>query len=240
MEKIENLAAMYRKGDITDYVMERELSAYLGSRATVKITDSSSTNLGKSYCIMPLPEKRAEGFHITYFLDREAIRTYYTAYEFGLVMEKVARLEQDILLAYNKFLSKHFNSDITYGTALGFILDLYLTFKTALDIKDGIEFLPEDSKVREAVVKLQDGEYKESDLEALLVDNTVSKSVLDYVKKYVKEFDLGGGKILIVKDATEIPLVNLGAQQILPYCTSTFGTRDHKDIPHDYMPTTNQ
>ena len=74
MEKIENLAAMYRKGDITDYVMERELSAYLGSRATVKITDSSSTNLGKSYCIMPLPEKRAEGFHITYFLDREAIR----------------------------------------------------------------------------------------------------------------------------------------------------------------------
>lgn len=236
MEKIETLAKLFREGSVSEYVMERELSAFLGDRVTVSITTKSRSNMATSYCIFPVPEKRVEGFHLTYFIDRDAILTHYNPFEFGLVIEKLRKIEQDILFSYNKFLSRTAGSDVTYGMIVGYLLDLYLTVKTALDIKDGISFLPSDGDVREKALKFQEGRYNANDIESVVIDNFAPKDALALAKNQIREASIGQPRIKFAKDVMELPAVNLGAQEIMAHCTSTFGVRDHKDIPWNYTP----
>ena len=74
MEKLETVLEMYKKGEVTDYVLEREMGSFLGNRITVKLAKDSKNTQTTSYCFFPFPEFLAEGFHITYFVDEDAIR----------------------------------------------------------------------------------------------------------------------------------------------------------------------
>lgn len=242
MENIESLIKLYRKDTITDYVMERELTRYLGEDTTVRLIEKPNKNLNKSFCIFPIPERLVEGFHIVYFVDKDALKVSYDVPDIILILARVKSSKQDIFMAYNKFIRRNESSDISYGMALGFLLDLYLTFRISLDIRSDIDLLPEEEKIRDISVKANNGEYKPEDREALLIINALSNEVLEFAKKYVKTnpTNIGGPRLVLVSDADMIPSVNLGQQEIMAHCTSTFGIRQHTEIPENYKPETNQ
>ena len=241
LEELQNVVAMYKKDKITQYVVEREIAKFLGDKVHVKISDENRNVVTKTFGVFILPEKLTDGFHITYFIDKSAILSFYTEEEFSVVLMRLKDSKQDVLKRFNDFLNENLRRDVSYNSALGFILDLYASYRNLLSIGAKSEiYLPDDDIVRIYSDKFSTEVATNEDREKLALEEFISPQVLEFVKKYVKIADESEIKIKFVDNATEIPQFNYFYQHTKENVTGTFGIRDHKEIPHDYIPRTNQ
>lgn len=237
MESLESLISLYKKDKITDYVVERELSLFLGMNVHVRITTESMNAGGKSFVLFAIPEKLTEGFVITIFVDKYAIQNFYTAEEFEVLMNRFKKKIQTILRRYFQFLTENDNNDITYNYALGFLLSLYSLYRGDLIISND-SFLVDEADLLKLADKFSLGDVKKEDMEAALINNMINGEIAEFIKRYVRVS--GELKFVITDDTDEKPSFNVWQKEILNNVTSSYGIRNHKEIPYDYLPKTNQ
>ena len=236
-EKMQSIISLFKKDQITPYVVEREVAQELGDDCSVKIVKDPKNIATKSFCIFALPQKLINGFHITFIVDEGCIKNIYTDEDFAVVVERLKNKKQAIFKRFNKFLKETKNKDTSYNYALGFILDLYNVYRADLTVRDG-EYLPDDGEMMKYADLFTMENGNKEDIESLLLGEFVCPEIIEFVKQYVKagEFKEENEKIFEV----EVPTFNLGQQEIKKHVSSTFGIRNHKDIPYDYYPKTNQ
>ena len=237
IEKIKTIVEMYKKDKVTDYVLERELSEFFGDLVEVKL--EKEKGIGKeSYCVFAIPEKRQEGFKIVFVIDVNAIKNIYKEDEFAVVCERLQDKIQKILTKYHAFKNETAGKDITLNCALGFLLNLYLSYRNELAIGSA-EYLTDEVDVMKYadIFSLENGNSE--DLENAKIKGIISNTILEYCKKYVKLADVMRFTTSTFGEP-EKPVFCMGQQEMIKHVTSTFGVRDHKEIPYDYLPKTNQ
>ena len=243
LEELQNIVTMYKKDKITQYVVEKEIAKFMGDKSHVKISESKKNIVTKSFGVFILPEKLSDGFHMTYIIDPNALLNIYTEEEFSVIMSRLRDKKQNILKKFHEFINDGKENDTSYGIALGFILDLYAGYMHLLNISTkSAEYLPDDDAIRIYIDKFSVGKSTREDLEKLSIEEFVSAEILEFAKKYVKLAERSENDIVIrvVDNALDIPQYNYYYQHTKENCTSTFGIRDHKEIPYDYTPKTNQ
>lgn len=238
LEALQNIVAMYKKDKITKYVAEREIAKFMGDKTHAVISDDKKNIISKTFGVFVLPERLTDGFHITYVIDSNAIMSFYSEEEFGIVMTRLKNNVQHIFKKYHEFNNSNKENEVSYGDALGFILDLYAGYRHLLRVNEkSDEYLTDDDVIRLYIDKFITGKATKEDSEKLALEEFVSPEILEFVKRYIKR---GNNFIRIVDNADEIPTVNMFTNIIKDNVTSTFGIRDHKEIPHDFLPKTNQ
>lgn len=234
IEKIKLIVSMFKADKISSYVFERELGEYFGDKISVIL---EKTNSNKSYGIFAVPEKLVEGLKITFVIDEYALKTIYNEEEFAYICERLLEKEQKLLSRYNNFYVDSRKRDVSLQYALGFLLSLYQDC-FGIVTNDNTSF-PEENDVMNYVDIFSSESATSEDIEGAKVKGVLSNKIIDFAKKYVKH-----GDEISVRFATtfevEKPAFCLGQQEILKHATSTFGVRDHKEIPYDYLPKTNQ
>ena len=75
-------------------------------------------------------------------------------------------------------------------------------------------------------------------MEAALINNMINGEIAEFIKRYVRVS--GELKFVITDDTDEKPSFNVWQKEILNNVTSSYGIRNHKEIPYDYLPKTNQ
>lgn len=237
-EKLQSVLTLYKKDQITNYVAEREIAQAMGENVSVKIVKDPKNIASTSFCVFALPKKLVQGYHITFIIDEDALRQIYSEEDFAVVVERLNAKKQAILTKYHKFEKETKKRDVSYNFALGFLLELYSLYRADLSVKDG-EYLPDDSEMLKFAELFTSESGTQQDIEKLLLGEFVCPEIIEMVKGYVKTGDFRDD-ILDFKAETETPKFNGGQQEIKKYATSTFGIRNHKDIPYDYIPKTNQ
>ena len=238
-EKLESLFTLFKKDQLTKYVVEREIANYLGEDFTVKIVENKKNIASKSFCVYIFPEKLTQGFHITMMIDEDAIKNIYTEEDFAVVLSRLQAKKQQILKKYNAFLKETKKKDISYNFALGFILDLYTSYRSDLSVRNG-EYLPDDGDMIKyaQLFTMEDG--TRHDIEKLTLEEIVCPEMLEFVKRYVQSGNFADDEpIFGAKAVAETPTFNFGQQELKKHSTSTFGIRNHKEIPYNYLPDTN-
>ena len=236
MEKLETLFKLYKNDSITDYVVERELSRYFGDQVSVRLTEDLGVNRGTTFTYFALPEKLVEGYHITYFLDKAAIKVIYTEEELAMITEKLNNKTFSIIRKYNSFLNETKDFAVTYTEALAFLLELYSFYRSEMSIKNG-ELLPADDEILKYVDKFNTQKAEDIDIECLLQKGYIPPQAISFAKAMSHDIP---GSITINFSKEERPSMNIGYNAIKSVCTSTFGEREHKDIDPNYIPSTNQ
>jgi len=242
METIENLVTMYKNGGITDYVLERELTALMGPHTDVSFSKDPNNSIEKSFIIFAYPQKLEEGFHISFFLDKEAVRTYYSPKAFSVMFLNLKETQQSILIKFNDFLKETTERDISFDYAVGFLLSLYASYEHAFKVGE-TNFLQDDAEVMKMADKFSMEDATTEDLENILIKEMIPQDIIELVKNFVAKVSNAKDavpKIKVVDFDIEQPTFNLGQQEVMKYCSSTLGARDHKEIPFDYTPSTNQ
>lgn len=235
-EKIKSILMLYKQDKISEYVLERELGEYFGDLVRIQIEKESTT--GKtSYCIFAIPELKKEGFRILFIIDKNALKNIYKEDEFVVVCERLKNKLQNILKRYHSFRKETSDSEVSMNHALGFLLSLYSSYYSDLLIGNR-EYLPEEDDIMKYTDLFTMEEANSEDLETVKIKGILSNTIIDAAKVYVKFAT--GLKLNFASTEVEKPVFNLGQQEIIKHCTSTFGVRDHKEIPYDYLPKTNQ
>lgn len=239
-EKIKSLVQMYKKDKVTDYVLERELSVFFtegGVRTTVRLEKEIGLNK-TSYCFFLVPERREEGFHMNIVVDVNCIKIYYSEDEIVEICNRLRNKLQTYLGKYHRFVSDNAGKEVGRNAAIGFLLSLYSTYRSSL-IVESDSFLPDENDVLKYADIFTMETANSEDLETIKVRGMISNVIIDLCKKYIKASD--SIKLKFMDTYTiEKPTFCLGDQEIRKHCTSTFGVRDHKEIPYDYLPKTNQ
>lgn len=240
MEKVKSLVDMYKKEQISDYVLERELASYMGEKVHVIISKDNKNIVTKTFAVFMFPQLLSDGFHITYIIDVHAIKEFYNAEEFAVVISRLKDKNQKYLAKFNTFNKDSRDGVVTYGYALGFFLDLYASYMSELRINsESDKFLPEADEIRKYADKFNTETNDRSDLESLVLKGYLCDEATEFIKKYIHDSRKGedGLVVKLVDDSIfDVPQFNLGQQELLKMATSSFGTRDHKEIPHDYQP----
>lgn len=236
-EKIKSIVTLYKQDKISEYVLERELGEYFGDLVNIQIEKESTTGK-QSYCFFAFPKMKKEGFRLTFIIDSNAIKNIYKEDEFVVVCERLKGKIQNILKRYHSFMSETKTRDISMNSALGFLLNLYLSYRSELIIGN-IEALPEETDIMKYADLFSMESANSEDLETVKIKGILTNAILLMAKEYVKLSDV---LTLNVTDRTEYekPVFCMGQQEIIKHVTSTFGVRDHKEIPYDYLPKTNQ
>ena len=227
---------MFRDGRVSEYVLERELSAFMGDLFHVRLSKEAKAQGPMSYSFFMVPERLVEGFKIVLFIDESAVMSFYNDTDIVETLVKLQANTQKILKKYAKFRNE--DRDISLNYSVGFLLNLYMDYKHDLSMDPNAPFLPSDADVLKYSDLFSMENATRSDLETLLINKYICNDIIDFVKeKYVHP--AYNSAIINVKFADsekEVPAFNLGRQQVLPFCTSTFGIRHHEDIPYDYTP----
>lgn len=236
IEKIKNVVEMYRKQQISEYVLERELASFMGDKAHVVISKDNKNIVTKSFAVFLFPQMMSDGFHITYIIDEHAVKDFYNAEEFAVVMNRLRGKTQKYLLKFNEFIKDTKEQTVSYSFALGFFLDLYAMYMHELRINETSDnFLPDAAELKGYADKFNTETSERSDLESLVLKGYLCDEITEFVKKYIHESKNDNISIKLVdKNAFETPQFNLGQQELLKFATSSFGVRDHKELPHDY------
>lgn len=235
MEKIESLMSLYRKDKITDYVIERELAAYMGNDISVKFSEDSKAT-SNTFGFFALPERLVEGLHITFIVDKNAFLNFYSDQEIQIIVERLKMEKQHIYKKYMEFISEGNDRDISFDYAMGFLLNLYSLYKSKLIIEDGSFLIPDDELLK-YIDKFSLEIATNSDVEAMMINQYICQEIVEFAKKYVK-VNNDEIKIKIVDINYEMPQLNLGMQEIRKYANPNY--IKHQDIPYDYKPETNQ
>ena len=236
-EKIKSVLMLYKKDKISEYVLERELGQFFGDSVQV-IIEKESTTGKESYCVFAVPQMRSEGLRIVFVMDKNAIRNIYSEEEFVVVCERLRDQIQPIMRRYYNFVRDTRENDVGMNAALGFFLSLYMSYLSDL-VFGNVEKLPDEDDIMKYADLFTMENANSEDLENAKIKGILSNSILELAKKYVKMSDVIK---LAVHDRPEMekPVFCMGQQEIIKHVTSTFGVRDHKEIPYDYLPKTNQ
>lgn len=236
--ELQNTILMYKKDRITKYVLEREIAAFMGDKVHVKV-DCNRNVVGKTYCINVFPERQSDGFHLTLIIDENAIKGLFTEEEFVKILEKLYEQNQKILQKYNSFSIETAQTEVSMSMALGFILDLYLDYRNCFLGFGKDTVLTDENELRNLTDKFNLETADTSDKERLVLDGFISELGIEMCKKYIHTMD--GIKIHFADDnEQETPDVDFWNNRMEELSTSTIGVRDHKEIPDDYLPKTNQ
>ena len=235
---------LYKAEKITEFAFQQEFSNFVGTLAEVHVASNPSKNTASSYGIFVYPEKHINGVKLIYLIDKNVIfNGLYTESDIVERLDALKEFKQGIIKEFLKFCRKNRDTVVTLGKALALYLRIYSSTLDTLHI-DGKDFLPESGKVLDAIVKLEDGIDVDENVESLIVNNILPKEILDVAEALIH--DSPEGEILttvqFVTDGRELPSVNLGQQEIRDLCTGNFGigNRDHREVRHDYTPSTNQ
>ena len=241
IEELKNTLEQYKNDQITDFVLEKTLAEFLGNRninINVKVVEGKAGSQ-TSFVMFAIPERLTEGYSITFYLDKNALRSgIFETWELRSMFTRLVAHIQTILSAYRKFEINTVTFDVSFGYALAYLLALYKEYRDCFLALDKEKYLPDVSKLNEYIEKLKSGDELSSTIEALKINEYICDEIVDHTKKYVRE----NGEIKIrftTKPETEKP-VELGSIMIRPYATNDFGVRSSKEISYDYNPLTNQ
>ena len=235
-DSLQSLVSLFKKDQISKYVAEREIAQYMGNDVTVQIVDKKKNISSKSFCIFVLPEKQTQGFNITLIIDSTAIKNIYSDEDFIVVLERLKSKKQKFFKRYNDFLKEKDDTEISLNYALGFILDLYSFYRSDLSVRNG-DYLPDDDNVIKYAELFTTENGKHQDIEKMLIEEIICTEILDFAKKYV---GINSKEIKFGSEDDDSPSYNEQYQKLIKTSTSTFGTRNHKEIPYNYLPKTNQ
>ena len=237
MEELINMLNLFKAGKITQYAVEKELSKFMGMSSSCQFANDSKNTHQTSYFIMPLVEKRVEGLHVIFLIDADAVLRVYTANEIMIALNNLLVKKQEILKRYNAFYRISSGNEVSRNAAIGFILSVYQSVKECLNVNPDLKHLPNDAELAEAITKLREETATKSDIESYLIKELFAPEVMKFAEEKISH-SIPGPKIIVSDE--EKPTFNLGQQEILKHCTSTFGVRDHKEIQYNYKPSTNQ
>lgn len=237
MEKVESLLDLYRKEKITDYVIERELSSFLGNDVSVLFSKDCKNNIPTSFILFAVPEKLVEGLHLTLIVDKMSLLNNYSDTEIGMLFDKFKSEKYTIYKKYMTFLNENIDKDISFNYALGFLLNLYASYKNKL-IFDNSSFLPSDDELLKYCDKFSMEEATSGDLESLLIQEFICPEIVDFAKKYVRQAK-GELRIKTVENELDKYSINFGQQEIRKYANNCLDGWN-RNIPFDYVPDTNQ
>ena len=239
MENIEALITMYKADKITPYVVERELSNYMGNRCVVQIIEQTNHDVNKSFCFFALPELKVEGLVLTFIVDKAAILSLYNADEVAVICERLRNNIQKILSKYNDFLNNHAAQDISKYDILGFILGLYSLYAGEFNV-GGKNASPDIDEVLKASDKFITGQAIPEDIERLQISDIICKEVLDYCERQARVASEKVTIKVVDKVEREIPAFCIGKQEIRKYCAPDSREKLERVIPYNYLPKTNQ
>jgi len=240
MEYIKTVIESYKKDKITNYLLERELSKYLGSGFSVKIANDTKANVNTTYSIFPVPELRTEGLNITVIFNKQAIMNLYSVDELAVILLKIADLKQKIFREFMRFRSD--SGEITANLAIGFLLGLYENcFKEALKVGSTGEFFLPDSDIMFKYIDLFNTQSATAeDIESILIQGLIPEEAIILSKNYIRTYSNAPEVKIIDDSGRDLPSLNFGQQEIRKNVTSTWGVQDHAEIKYDYLPNTNQ
>lgn len=241
VEKIKSLIMLFKKDKITPYVVERELSNFLGNFCNVKLIEMTNHDVNKSFGFFACPERLVEGLRITFFVDTTAILELYTEDEVACICERLRNDVQKILRKYNNFIIQHVSQDLSKSDILGFVLNLYATYSGDLICGDK-NIVPDIDEMLKLADKFSTGMGTEDDIEKLLISDMICREVLDYCQRQARIAESKEEIKIKVSDTIEkeIPTFCLGQQEIRKYCGPDVRGKMHNEIPYDYTPKTNQ
>ena len=236
-KEIFDIIELYKKGSVTKYVIEKELSIFMGDRCEVEIVNDGSVSTATSFGIFTLPEMRSNGIYVKYLIDSETLN-FLNSEQLEAVLERLKGVQEPVKRAYFNFKRDTDSDVLTLNGAIAGLLKLYLLTLPALSIQDA-NFLPKESQILDIIKKAENRELSGQDLESLKINDTIPQEVI----KHAKEISHDSKNIInsdLSKNGCELPTFNLGYQEVRSLCTGECRDYAHKDIKFDYRPTTNQ
>ena len=195
--KLKYLVEQFKKGEVSELELELQLMAVCQpkfiSGVSFKISNGANRNANTSYLVFPIAEKRVEGIHITYIIDRDMIVNNLLDTEslIRLIIIAVLKAEK-IRRAYYEFF-KSYEAIFSLGFVVAFELALYREILVDF-CKDETKrkFLPDIESLDGYIEKLKAGEDVDATLEALLVSDyipeeglTLSKEIVSRAKNFI-------------------------------------------------------
>lgn len=241
MEQLANLVRLYKENKTTKYILEKELTVFMGNHCEVYIVEDSAPSTSMSYGVFVIPEQRSNGIYLMYFVDRSALFNFYSEKEFVLAMKQLKADQQKVFHEYSNFMKSTAANSVSFNEIFAEYLRLYGIIRASLQTSGtNNDFLPSDKSITEMVVKFEDGLANEQDVENLKINDVVPFKAIELARKFSEKSGSDEVNVIFNKSALETPSMNLGRQEVLELVNSETDYIGHKDIKYDYLPSTNQ
>lgn len=237
MEYIKTVIEMFKKGKTTKYILEKELGNFLGLNIFVRLSEDCKNN-NQSFILFAIPEYKTEGFVLTYVLDKNALMNLLSTDELVDILDALKRKTQKIYKMFFTSVVENTNRDISRNNELGFLLNLYTQYSDVFEVS-GKNITPDIDEILKLADVFNTEKGTDEDIENAIVKGILCQDIIEFAERCVR---VGKDEVIIklTDYHSEIPTFNLGYQELYDNCTSTFGVRDHKEIPYNYLPSTNQ
>ena len=231
MTNLEVVLKMFKKADVSQYILEKELGEYL--EGTVHISASRSKD--SSFGVFIVPDFSSPENKLEYYIDIERMSTLFSDEEIIRILGNILSVKYKVLMKLFDFLKNPLMR--TKAMLMGQFLSFYADYRGKLDIVNDIDWLPADDEILRFSSQFLSGEkisYEEKTEELILGGYIPAE-----LPKKISE-NVGAFNFKVIDSDKEIPTENYFFMSNIEYVTSTFGIRDHKELPPDYLPKTNQ
>lgn len=238
MDQLIQLVELFKKSDITQHVLEKELSLFMGDRCEVYVVNDASVNTPQSFGIFTTPEFRSNGIYIKFFIDYNALMNFYVPEQLIAILSDIKNMKQKIIKHIFDFVKETEHNVVTRGDATSELLKIYLLTYNSLMIGNP-SFLPSKEEILNIINKAENSGITDQDMEDLKINDIIPNEVVAEINKITHESD-NLVSIELSLNGCELPTFNLGYQEVRELCNGNKTEYASKSIKYDYNPTTNQ
>lgn len=237
-QHIAELISLYNENKLTKYVLEKELSNFLGDDWMVQIVSQAKATTTTSYGIFVMPEKLPITLHVICYIDECALKNFYTPEELCKALHSLAGMKQFFIKSLFKLLKEHSENVLTFSDVIACFLKLYKASFSCLEV-EGKDFLPTPMQLDSLILAFENEANVRENTEALTAGNIVPCEVVEAAHKISHDFiEKVSGPIVKFVDEMH-PVQDLYGQHARSFCDGTYKLSSNQ-IPWDYTPSTNQ
>lgn len=235
MARISELIKLYNEGGLTQHVLEKEISEYLGDRYICKIEDEEKAMTACSYFIFLIPEVRINGLFINVIIDKDILLSYYNDVYFDEILDNIKTFEQPVLRSFNILLKKRLESD--RADVIRKYLEIYDMIRPALIIEE-TPLIVREEDLESIFNQLDSNEKIDLIIETLKTKRMVPETITTYLENFL---NIDAEENIIHNEFNaDIPNMNIVRTSIASFCNGKSIDYKHEEIPFDYLPSTNQ
>lgn len=235
-----DLLKLFKDGKITQYVLEKEIGKFLSERAEVKVVKCFH-HTARTFVVFPAAEVKSNGLYMNVYIDEGALLEALTAEEMYEILRITRDNIQSIFKNYMGFISSSAANSVTVTEVLLEYLKAYeniLPYLREANEKSK-KVLHSPMSLSEVIEKLDNGRTDAQGIEELIIKDYIPREVLELSER-ISAASGGESGLALEINHRELPIANLCQSEIRQYAQSSINLDKHREIPHDYKPSTNQ